>query len=217
MPPVTTSESQRFSPLAPLILAAMLAGCTVGPNFKTPAAPGNPRFTEAPLPIKTVSAASSAGMGPNGVGPNGVSQEFGVARDIPGEWWALFQPPQITALVAQALKANPDIAAAQATLRQARENTRASVPNADAALLPGMYTGVSIATAAPRALVTIPTAAVAYNPYGSLVHLVQTGKDDKGNDRQTVKRQFVITGDARGDQVSIVKGVGANDEVVTAG
>ena len=94
---------------------------------------------------------------------------------------------------------------------------RASVPNADGALLPGMYTGVSIATAAPRALVTIPAAAVAYNPYGSLVYLVQTGKDDKGNDRQTVKQQFVITGDARGDQVSIVKGVGANDEVVTAG
>ena len=46
----------------------------------------------------------------------------------------MFQSPQITALVAQALKANPGIAAAQATLRQARENTRAE----EGALFPGI-------------------------------------------------------------------------------
>jgi membrane fusion protein (multidrug efflux system) len=32
-----------------------------------------------------------------------------------------------------------------------------------------------------------------------------------------VRQQFVTTGDARGDQVSILKGVDVNDEVVTAG
>ena len=94
---------------------------------------------------------------------------------------------------------------------------RANVTNPDGALLPGMYVGVSIATGEPRSLVTIPAAAVAYNPYGSLVYVVNDGKDAQGKDEHVVKQQFVTTGAARGDQVSILKGVGANDVVVTAG
>jgi membrane fusion protein (multidrug efflux system) len=94
---------------------------------------------------------------------------------------------------------------------------RASVPNADGALLPGMYVGVSIAVGEPRSLVTIPSAAVAFNPYGSLVYVVHDEKDAKGADQHIVKQQFVTTGAARGDQVSILKGIGANDVVVTAG
>jgi len=94
---------------------------------------------------------------------------------------------------------------------------RASVVNPDGALLPGMYVGVSIVTGAPRSLVTIPAAAVAYNPYGSLVYVVHDGKDAKGTDQHVARQQFVTTGEARGDQVSILKGIGANDVVVTAG
>ena len=94
---------------------------------------------------------------------------------------------------------------------------RASVPNPDGTLLPGMFVGVSIATGEPRSLVTIPAAAVAYNPYGSLVYVLHDEKDPEGNDQHVVKQQFVTTGEARGDQVSILKGVGANDQVVTAG
>jgi NodT family efflux transporter outer membrane factor (OMF) lipoprotein len=96
-------------------LAAMLAGCTVGPDFHAPDAPASTRFTEAALPGQTVGAAT----------PGGSAQQLTPDRDIPGEWWALFHSPQITALVTQALKANPDVAAAQATLRQARETMRA--------------------------------------------------------------------------------------------
>jgi membrane fusion protein, multidrug efflux system len=94
---------------------------------------------------------------------------------------------------------------------------RASIPNPDGALLPGMYVGVSIATGQPRSLVTIPAVAVAYNPYGSLVYVVHDDKDAQGKDQRTVKQQFVTTGEARGDQVSILKGVSQNDVVVTAG
>ena len=43
---------------------------------------------------------------------------------------------------------------------------RATMPNADGALLPGMYLSVSVASGAAQSLVTIPQAAVAYNPYG---------------------------------------------------
>ena len=89
---------------------------------------------------------------------------------------------------------------------------RASLPNADGALLPGMYLNVSVASGEPHSLVTIPLAAVAFNPYGSLVYVL--GEE---NGQQVVKQQFVTTGAQRGDQVSILKGIKANDTVVTAG
>ena len=89
---------------------------------------------------------------------------------------------------------------------------RASLPNADGALLPGMYLSVSVASGEPRPLVTIPLAAVAFNPYGALVYVL--GED---NGKPVVKQQFVATGAQRGDQVSILKGISATDTIVTAG
>jgi membrane fusion protein (multidrug efflux system) len=85
---------------------------------------------------------------------------------------------------------------------------RANVANADGALLSGMYLTVSIATGEPQSLVTIPLAAVAFNPYGSLVYVLHDAK---------VEQKFVTTGASRGDQVSILKGIGPDDVVVTAG
>jgi NodT family efflux transporter outer membrane factor (OMF) lipoprotein len=96
-------------------LAWLATGCAVGPDFHAPPAPDATRFTEAPAGGPTVSAAT----------PGGASQILTSDRDIPGEWWALFHSPQITGLVTRALQANPDVAAAQATIRQARETTRA--------------------------------------------------------------------------------------------
>lgn len=57
--------------------------------------------------------------------PLGEGQKFVLSLDIPGEWWKLFQSPQLDALVKRAFKANPDIAAAQAALQQAKEYTTA--------------------------------------------------------------------------------------------
>jgi NodT family efflux transporter outer membrane factor (OMF) lipoprotein len=103
-------------------LAAVLAGCTLGPDFHAPQPPASTRFTEAALPGHTVSAATLGGS----------AQRLTPDRDIPGAWWDLFHSPQITGLVIRALDANPDVAAAQATLRQARETVRAE----QGALLP---------------------------------------------------------------------------------
>ncbi len=94
---------------------------------------------------------------------------------------------------------------------------RASIPNPDNALLPGMYLGVSVASGPARPLVTIPATAVAYNPYGALVYVIHDGKDDQGHAQHIARQQFVTTGDSRGDQVSILKGLNAGDVVVTAG
>jgi membrane fusion protein (multidrug efflux system) len=95
---------------------------------------------------------------------------------------------------------------------------RATLRNADDALLPGMYVTVSVAAGMPEKAVTLPQAAVTYNPYGSLVYKVrQSGTDAQGKPKLTVQQQFVTTGATRGDQVTILKGVDEGDEVVAAG
>jgi membrane fusion protein (multidrug efflux system) len=89
---------------------------------------------------------------------------------------------------------------------------RAKLPNPNGKLLPGMYLSVRVDAGPARSLVTVPLAAVAFNPYGSLVYVLQTD-----NAKDIVRQQFVTTGATRGDQVSILKGINASATVVTAG
>jgi NodT family efflux transporter outer membrane factor (OMF) lipoprotein len=49
------------------------------------------------------------------------AQHLIAGRDIPFEWWELFQSPALNSLIERAFKANPTIAAARASLRQAQE------------------------------------------------------------------------------------------------
>jgi NodT family efflux transporter outer membrane factor (OMF) lipoprotein len=92
-----------------------LSACTVGPNFKNPAAPNVDSYTSTPLST-TDSTGKAAG---------GEAQQFIKNIDIPGEWWALFHSKPLNDLIERSLKANPDIKAAQAALRVARENVLA--------------------------------------------------------------------------------------------
>ena len=102
-------------PFAPALLPIVLLGCTLGPDYKPAPAPETPSFTETALPGQTAASAT----------PGGTAQRFAEGRDIPGDWWTAFHSPEINALVTQALKANPDVAAAQATLREAHQTLRA--------------------------------------------------------------------------------------------
>ena len=95
---------------------------------------------------------------------------------------------------------------------------RAAFKNPDHKLLPGMYATAQINTGTPQQFVTVPQAAVTYNAYGSTVYLVDDkGKDDKGQPKLQAHQTFVTVGDTRGDQVAILKGVNAGDQIVTAG
>jgi len=107
----------RKSVLACLIAASALlaASCVVGPNFKKPAAPNVGGYT--PAPVSTTTAT------PNVTG--GEAQHFADGKDIPGEWWAVFHSQPLNDLIERALKANPDLKAAQAALTVARENVLA--------------------------------------------------------------------------------------------
>jgi membrane fusion protein (multidrug efflux system) len=108
---------------------------------------------------------------------------------------------------------NPKIETASRNIQ-----VRATLPNADQKLLPGMFATVQLETGAAQRLVTLPQTAVSYNPYGSLVYLVDDkGKDPDGKPQLTARQVFVTTGATRGDQVAILKGVAEGDMVVTSG
>ncbi len=104
-----------LSAIAGTIGVTALAGCSVGPDFLRPKAPDTAGYTADRL-APTTASADVAG---------GAAQHFVEAKDIPGQWWTLFHSPSLNALIDEALKANPDLAAAQAALRQANENVYA--------------------------------------------------------------------------------------------
>ncbi len=95
---------------------------------------------------------------------------------------------------------------------------RATLPNDDQMLLPGMFATVELDTGTAQHLVTLPQTAVVYNPYGSVVYMVdEKGKGPDGQPQLTARQVFVTTGATRGDQVAILKGVAEGDTVVTSG
>jgi NodT family efflux transporter outer membrane factor (OMF) lipoprotein len=105
-----------FGSIGVFVLAAAVSGCAVGPDFHPVAAPAVSGYTPQPLPAHTASAAGVIGGAPQTVQPG---------ADIPGQWWSLFHSAQLDRLIDEALKANPNLAAAQAALRDAQENAAA--------------------------------------------------------------------------------------------
>jgi NodT family efflux transporter outer membrane factor (OMF) lipoprotein len=99
------------------LINCVLAGCAVGPNFHPPQSPHPCHYTALPMPSETVST----------TGKGGQSQHFAFYDDIPGQWWTLFHSPDLNELVCQAISNSPNLAAAQAALRQAQQNLRAEI------------------------------------------------------------------------------------------
>jgi NodT family efflux transporter outer membrane factor (OMF) lipoprotein len=105
----TRQSLVRFLATSALLLTA---GCVVGPKFKKPAAPDVGGYT--PTPITTTNTTPNVTAGE--------AQHLVDGKDIPGEWWDLFHSKPLDDLIERALKANPDLKAAQAALLVAREN-----------------------------------------------------------------------------------------------
>jgi NodT family efflux transporter outer membrane factor (OMF) lipoprotein len=95
-----------------LAASITLAACAVGPDFTPPAAPAVDGYTPE-TPANPISTADTKA---------GTAQRFDMGQDLPGEWWDVFHSDALDQLVKRALAANPDLDAAQAALRQAREN-----------------------------------------------------------------------------------------------
>ena len=107
-------KPRTFVPLAVLV-AMLLTGCVVGPDFKKPPAPQVDRYTATTLPTTTEST--------NVAGGN--TQRFVNGMDIPREWWAMFHSCQLNTLIERSLKNNPNLKAAQSALAVANENVLA--------------------------------------------------------------------------------------------
>jgi NodT family efflux transporter outer membrane factor (OMF) lipoprotein len=90
-----------------LIILPIVTGCAVGPDFKRPDAPKATGYAPAAASVPVLA---------------GESQRFNPKADVPFDWWKLFGSPEINSLIERAFKANPDIASAQAALRQAQQN-----------------------------------------------------------------------------------------------
>jgi NodT family efflux transporter outer membrane factor (OMF) lipoprotein len=105
----------HFDRLPLVIGVALCASCAVGPHYHKPEAPANASYSPAPLPEVSTGAEVHGGE----------AQHLISDRDIPFEWWQLFQSPVLNELVERAFRANPTVTAAQAALAQAQELVRA--------------------------------------------------------------------------------------------
>ncbi|UZE14215.1 efflux transporter outer membrane subunit [Pseudomonas sp. B21-053] len=101
----------------PRVVGAMsfmvfLSACTVGPDFKTPAASESQHYDPQ--------------------AEQQLAQNISYGKKINGDWWTAFRSPKLDTLVRRAIDGNLDLVAADATIRQAAS----SVAAAEGALYP---------------------------------------------------------------------------------
>ena len=111
------------------------------------------------------------------------------------------------------------ITAIDSVVDEATRNVQAqaTVGNANAALRPGMFVQTEVVVGASTSVIALPASSISYAPYGNSVFVVSDLKDPSGKSYRGVRQQFVKLGPARGDQVAVVSGVKAGEEVVTSG
>jgi NodT family efflux transporter outer membrane factor (OMF) lipoprotein len=116
---VAGNTGQFWAAIAlPVIVLALLCGCTVGPRYAKPTVPAPPQYKETPPNWKTAEPADQ------------------VAK---GKWWEVFQDQQLNALEDQVNVSNQTLKAAQAQFEQARAVVRINRSN----LYPTVNGGVS--------------------------------------------------------------------------
>ena len=94
---------------------------------------------------------------------------------------------------------------------------QATLANTDAKLRPGMFVQTTLSIGATEPVIALPASAIAYAPYGDSVFVVEEMKDPKGESYRGVRQQFVKLGAGRGDQVAVLSGLKAGEEVVSSG
>jgi NodT family efflux transporter outer membrane factor (OMF) lipoprotein len=87
-----------------LSLLLVVAGCTVGPNYKKP---------DTAIPDSYVDMPQTATDAP-------LSMPIAQSADL-SQWWKGFHDGELESLIARALAANPDLLTAQSRVREARE------------------------------------------------------------------------------------------------
>ena len=121
-----------------------ITGCTVGPDFVSPAPPETVRYTATFMPEQTEQTAV----------PGGSSQHFDFTGKLSAEWWKMYASPELNALIQEGLAQNPTLTAAEAAVTEAREKLLAArgsllFPSVDANLSAGRQksSGTSLSSA----------------------------------------------------------------------
>jgi multidrug efflux system membrane fusion protein len=94
---------------------------------------------------------------------------------------------------------------------------RATMPNPDRLLQPGMFARARVVLPPQGDAVTLPETAVDYTTYGESVFIVQEDKDAEGKPIYKAVQSFVDVGARYQGKVAIVKGVKEGDRVVDGG
>jgi membrane fusion protein (multidrug efflux system) len=94
---------------------------------------------------------------------------------------------------------------------------QATFRNEHGRLRAGAYVTVKVVLGPSAPLIALPASAVNFAPYGNSVFIVEPLKGPEGKVYLGVRQQFVTLGAAQGDQVAILSGVKAGEEVVTSG
>ena len=93
----------------------------------------------------------------------------------------------------------------------------ATLANKEEELIPGMFANVAITTGKPTSFLTVPQTAISFNPYGNVVYIVRKKNQEKEEPILTVSQHFVTTGETRGEQIQVLKGLKKGDVLVTSG
>jgi NodT family efflux transporter outer membrane factor (OMF) lipoprotein len=163
---MTTLRLQIVSATA---VCALVAGCTVGPNYKRPTAPAPPAFKETEPPAI-----------PNGSWKQAQPSD----QAIRGKWWEIYNDPQLNAL-------EDKVAVSNQTLKAATEqyfSARAAVQVARAAYYPTLSAGPAISRnrLSLNRPTTVPGAVSQYNDF-SVVGQASWEPDFWGQIRRTVE------------------------------
>ena len=92
---------------------------------------------------------------------------------------------------------------------------QATVANKREKLRPGMFVNAAVGLPIRKEVMTIPSTAVLYAPYGDSVFIVVDDKDHKGG--KVLSQQFVRLGEKRGDFVAVTSGLKEGEAVVSTG
>lgn len=105
---------------------------------------------------------------------------------------------------------NPEL---DATTRSIR--LQATFANKEQLLRPGMFARIEVLLPGEQDVLVIPAPAVLAAPYGASVYVIEQATNGAGG--LTVRQQFVRTGRARGDFVSVEAGLKEGDKVAGSG
>jgi NodT family efflux transporter outer membrane factor (OMF) lipoprotein len=129
---------------------AFLPGCKVGPNYTRPSGPASEHYDQEAQEKLTATG-----------GPIG-AQRISPGQKITGDWWLTFASAKLDQVMLHAIEGNLDLAAADATIAQARE----AVVSAKGGLYPQIDGGAQLGRARIDADGLLPPATASYYGVG---------------------------------------------------